>query len=124
MSMKRPFFLDLRLIRLPVGGWVSILHRVTGAGLSLVVPGVLYLFMLSLRSPADFALVSRCFDGLFGQLLRLGLIWALLHHLFAGLRHLGFDLGWGEEKARARHSAWAVLGLGVALSLLIVMGGP
>jgi len=120
--MRRPFFLDLRLIRLPVGGWVSILHRVSGAGLSLAVPGLLYLFMLSVRSPEDFARVANCLSGITGRLLLFGMLWGILHHLFAGLRHLGFDLGWGEEKTRARQSAWAVLVLAGALALLITVG--
>jgi succinate dehydrogenase / fumarate reductase cytochrome b subunit len=61
--------------------------------------------MLSLRSPEDFARVRAFFDSGLGWLIGLGLLWALLHHLFAGLRHLGFDIGWGEEKQRARLTA-------------------
>lgn len=122
MTPARPFYLDLMRIKLPIGGFVSILHRVTGAVLCLAVPGVVYAWMRSLRSPEDFDAVTRLLGSGLGWLLGLGLLWALLHHFFAGLRHLGFDLGWGEDKATARATAWAVLAAGVGLAGLVVLG--
>jgi len=116
MHRPRPYFLDLFAIRLPIGGVVSILHRASGAFLALVIPLLLYAWMLSLRSPEDFARVRAFFDSGLGWLIGLGLLWALLHHLFAGLRHLGFDIGWGEEKQRARLTAK----LAMAAALLLV----
>jgi len=53
--------------------------------------------------PARRGLVTPGFTGL---LLFHRLIWALLHHFLAGLRHLGFDLGWGEDRLLARKTAW------------------
>ncbi len=129
MNRPRPFFLDLLAIRLPIGGLVSIMHRASGALLSLAIPAFLYTLMLSLNSPEDFARVQAFLDGWLGGLIGLGLLWALLHHLFAGLRHLGFDIGWGEEKLRARLTAKlamaaAILLVGlVALSSLMNSGG-
>ena len=119
---SRPFFLNLVQIRLPVGGWVSILHRVSGAGMSLVTPLILLGFMLSLESPEGFERVTGFLGGGLGLLLLLGGVWGLLHHLFAGLRHLGVDLGWGEEKLAARRSAWLVLAVGLACTLLFLWG--
>lgn len=116
MHRPRPYFLDLFAIRLPIGGVVSILHRASGAFLALVIPLLLYALMLSLRSPEDFARIRAFFDSGIGWLIGLGLLWALLHHLFAGLRHLGFDIGWGEEKQRARLTAK----LAMAAALLLV----
>ncbi len=127
MNRQRPFFLDLPAIRLPIGGVVSIMHRASGAVLSLLIPALLYLLMLSLRSPEDFASVQNFFSGGIGWLIGLGLLWALLHHLFAGLRHLGFDLGWGEEKQRARFTAKlamvAALALVALAALMSLTGG-
>ncbi len=119
MKPSRPYFLDLAAIRLPIGGMVSILHRASGAVLALAVPGLLYTLMLSLRSPEDFQGVREGLGGFFGWVISMGLIWALLHHLLAGLRHLGFDLGWGEEKAVARKTAWASLVAAAAVTALI-----
>ncbi len=123
MQKARPFYLNLIQIRLPIGGWTSILHRVSGVALSLATPLLLYGLMLSLRSPADFDTVIAFLGGGLGRLLQLGLIWAILHHFFAGLRHLGFDVGWGEGKERARLTAWLVLISAVVLALLLTWGG-
>lgn len=122
MEKTRPYYLDLIRIRLPIGGFVSILHRASGAVLALAVPALLYLFMLSLRSPEDFETVRGLAGSAFGTLVVLGLSWALLHHFLAGLRHLGFDIGWGESRARARLTAWLVLFGGIGLAVLFALG--
>jgi succinate dehydrogenase / fumarate reductase cytochrome b subunit len=127
MNRQRPFFLNLLAIRLPIGGIVSILHRASGAGLSLVTPPLLFAFSLSLRSPEDYATVSGFFSSGLGWLIGLGLLWALLHHFLAGLRHLGFDFGLGEGRERARQTAWLTLGAAVAviglIGLMTLKGG-
>jgi len=126
-NRQRPFFLNLMAIRLPIGGVVSILHRASGALLSLAVPCLLYALMLSLRSPEDYAGVRAFFSGGLGWLISLGLIWALLHHFLAGLRHLGFDFGLGESRQTARRSAWLTLVVAVAvvglIGLTTLLGG-
>lgn len=122
MRPTRPFYLNLFEIKLPIGGWVSIFHRVTGAGLSLAIPVVLYVFMLSLRSEADYAAVAGFLGGGFGLLPLSAVVWAVLHHLLAGLRHLGFDVGWGETKETARLTAWAVLFAALGLTGVFALG--
>ncbi|PIV88025.1 MAG: succinate dehydrogenase, cytochrome b556 subunit [Hydrogenophilales bacterium CG17_big_fil_post_rev_8_21_14_2_50_63_12] len=103
---QRPFFLNLLRIKLPIGGVVSILHRATGAVLSLLVPCLLYAFSLSLESAQGFVRVHGFLAGGFGWLLMSLVGWAMLHHFLAGLRHLGFDIGYGEDRATARATAW------------------
>ncbi len=121
MNRQRPFFLDLQAIRLPIGGVVSIMHRASGAFLSLAIPCLLYTLMLSLRSPEDFARVQVFFGGGLGWLIGLATLWALLHHFFAGLRHLGFDIGWGEEKMRARLTAKLAMAAAIVLVGLVAL---
>lgn len=121
MNRQRPFFLNLMAIRLPIGGVVSILHRASGAFLSLAVPCLLYTLMLSLRSPEEFAGVRGFFGGGLGWLIGLFTLWALTHHFLAGLRHLGFDFGLGESKERARLTAWVSLGAAIAMVGLIAL---
>ena len=121
INRPRPFFLNLMAIRLPIGGIVSILHRVSGAGLSLAIPLLLFLFSRSVRSPYYYERVTGLFSGGLGWLIGLGLLWALLHHFLAGLRHLGFDFGLGEGKGQARTSAWLTLGLAMALTGLVAL---
>lgn len=119
---RRPYFLDLRLIRLPVGGWVSILHRASGAGLALVLPGLLWLLMRSLDSPEGFREVRGLLGGAPGALAMLIVVWATLYHFVAGLRHLGFDVGLGLAKAAERRSAWATLALALVATLWLALG--
>lgn len=119
--IKRPYYLNLLQIHLPIGGWVSILHRASGALLSLLVPVLLYGLMLSLQSPEGFAQVRDFLASGIGWLVGLLVSWALLHHFLAGLRHLGLDIAWGEGRARARQTAWLVLGLALAVTVLIAV---
>lgn len=121
INRQRPFFLNLLAIRLPIGGVVSILHRASGALLSVAVPFLLFLLSRSLHSPYYYERVTGIFSHGLGWLIGLGLIWALLHHFLAGLRHLGFDFGLGESKARARQTAWLSLALAIAVVGLIAL---
>ena len=117
MSRPRPKYLNLIQIRLPVPGLVSILHRASGAALFLLLPFLLALFELSLESAQTFARFKAVFSHWGIKLIVLGLAWAYLHHLCAGIRHLALDLDYGTELAAARASSWAVLAIGVALTL-------
>jgi succinate dehydrogenase / fumarate reductase cytochrome b subunit len=118
----RPKYLSLPAIlfeiRLPVPGWVSILHRVSGALLFFPFTAWL-LFMLdaSLRSEQGFEAVR----GLYLQLplVKLGMlvfIWAFCHHFCAGIRYLFLDLDKGVDLRAARITSWLVLGVSLALT--------
>ena len=120
---QRPYFLNLLRIWLPIGGVVSILHRASGALLSLAVPFLLYALSLSLQSVEGFARVQVFFAGGFGWLLMSLLAWAGLQHFLAGLRHLGFDFGYGERLAAARRTAWGTLVLAALAAVGIAFLG-
>lgn len=115
----RPKHLDLAKIRLPISGFVSILHRVSGAGLFLLIPFLLYLLQGSLSAPEVYAGVKQVAASGFAKLVLLGLLWAFLHHLFAGLRFLALDLHYGVELAQARLTAKLVLVASLVLTLII-----
>lgn len=117
---NRPKYLNLVQIRLPLPGLVSFLHRVSGAVLFLALPLLLSLFQRSLASPESFAALRDCLSGPISKLVLLGLLWAYLHHFFAGLRFLALDLHWGIALAPARKTSWAVLAL--SLGLLLMLG--
>lgn len=106
---KRPKNLDLTTIKLPLPGKVSILHRVSGAGLFLCFPVLLWLFGASLTSPDSFASFKAVFATLPAKVVLAGLIWAFIHHFCAGIRFLLLDLHIGIEKEAARQSAGVVL---------------
>ena len=116
---KRPKFLTLNEIRLPLPGIVSILHRVSGAGLFLFLPFLLYLFDQSVSSPESFANYKEVVGNPFIKLILFGLLWAYLHHFCAGIRFLMLDLHKGLELEAARKSSKVVLAVSIALTLVI-----
>jgi succinate dehydrogenase / fumarate reductase cytochrome b subunit len=118
---ERPKYLNLRAIlfeiRLPLPGWVSILHRVSGT--LLVFPfaaWLLYMLDASLTSEARFQAILGYLRLPLVKLGMLVFIWAFCHHLCAGIRFLVLDLNRGIELAPARRSAAAVLVVGLALT--------
>ena len=119
MSRARPKYLNLFQIRLPVPGLVSILHRMSGAVLFLLLPLLLVLFELSLEAAQTFARFEAVFSHWAVKLILVGAAWAYLHHLCAGIRHLALDLDYGTELATARASSWAVLAVSVVLTLAV-----
>ena len=119
MDRNRPKYLDLTRIKLPVPGLVSILHRVSGFGLFLLLPLLLWLLQSSLASPESYARYRAAIDHPLLKLVLVGLIWAFLHHLLAGLRFLLLDVHVGTELATARNSSRAVLAVSIPLTLVL-----
>ncbi|MCZ7564098.1 MAG: succinate dehydrogenase, cytochrome b556 subunit [Burkholderiales bacterium] len=112
---KRPVYLDLVRIRLPLPGFVSILHRVSGALLFFAGFALLWLLDASLRSPEQYEAMRAVAAHPFAKLVLTVLAWAFLHHFFAGIRYLFIDADIGVALGAARKSSWAVL----AASLLV-----
>jgi succinate dehydrogenase / fumarate reductase cytochrome b subunit len=108
--------------RLPLAGIVSILHRASGMLMFVLLPFVIWLFDKSVTSEVSYATFTSAFSagigfvpGWFVKLVALALIWAYLHHLAAGLRHLWMDATHAVGKEFGRSSAAATL----AVSLLL-----
>jgi len=120
VTKPRPVYLNLVRIRLPLPGIVSILHRVSGAALFLIgIPLALWALEASLESAAGYDKLARAFAHPLTKLVLLGLIWAYLHHLCAGIRFLLLDLHRGIELKPARQSSAVVVLASVALTLII-----
>jgi succinate dehydrogenase / fumarate reductase cytochrome b subunit len=116
----RPKYLNLQAlifeIRLPLPGWVSILHRVSGALLFLATVWLLWMLDRSLASESGFEAVRR-YAGLWPVKLSLiVLLWAYCHHFCAGIRYLFLDLDRGVDKETARLTSWIVFGASLALT--------
>jgi succinate dehydrogenase / fumarate reductase cytochrome b subunit len=116
---KRPKNLDLATIRLPLPGKVSILHRVSGAGMFICFPVLLWLFSASLSSPESFATFKAVAGMLPVKVVLAGLLWAFVHHFCAGIRFLLLDPHIGIEKEEARKSAVAVLAVSIPVTLIL-----
>lgn len=120
-NKKRPIYLNLLEIRLPVGGVVSILHRVSGVVLVLVLPALLMLLDQSLASAQQYQAVTALLATPAMRLAGVALVWFLAHHLLAGIRHLLLDLDIGIGREAARLSAWVTLGLGLLAALTMAV---
>ncbi|MFI4926770.1 MAG: succinate dehydrogenase, cytochrome b556 subunit [Burkholderiales bacterium] len=131
LARKRPefrninAFKDLPTYRLPAPGWVSILHRISGVLMFVLLPFILWIFDTSVSSEISYARFRNAFAGGAGgvvlKLVALLLIWAYLHHFIAGVRHVWMDVShkavtksWGNTSARVT--------LVVSLLLTVVLG--
>lgn len=119
MHKQRPKYLDVSKIRLPVPGIVSILHRVSGAALFLSLPILIYLLQGSLSSAENFDNYRTLIANPLAKLVLLGVLWAFLHHLCAGIRFLLLDMHKGLELATARATAKLVLLVSLALTAIL-----
>jgi succinate dehydrogenase cytochrome b subunit len=122
VSKPRPVYLNLTRIRLPLPGIVSILHRISGAGLFLVgLPLLLYAVQASLVSPGSFESLRAFFAYPLMKIVLIGLVWAYVHHFCAGLRFLLLDIHQFIDLKPARQSSWVVLIASLVLSLIIAV---
>jgi succinate dehydrogenase / fumarate reductase cytochrome b subunit len=119
-------FTDLTTYRLPAAGWVSILHRISGAVMFLLLPFIVWMFDASLSSEISHESFTAAFSaglgfvpGWFVKLVVLGLIWGYLHHLCAGLRHLYMDATHSVSKEFGASSAKVVLVLSLGLTAVL-----
>jgi succinate dehydrogenase / fumarate reductase cytochrome b subunit len=118
--MRRPVYLDLPRIRLPLPGIVSILHRISGALLFLIgIPVLLAGVAWSLGSAESYAAMKSAVSAPAAKIVLLGLAWAYLHHFCAGIRYLLLDLHQGIELAPARRSSVIVFVISLTLTLAV-----
>lgn len=125
-AKSRPQFRNIHVTqivgyRLPAAGLVSIMHRLSGAALFLLLPLILWLFDQSLISELSFARLVEFIGHWYVKLLLLALIWAFLHHLVAGIRYLLLDLHIGVDKDAATRSALGVYVISLPLTLLAAL---
>ena len=132
LSRQRPqfrninAFKDLTTYRLPAAGWVSILHRISGALMFVLLPLIVWLFDTSVSSEISYERFSSAFSAGIGfvpgwlfKLVVLAIIWAYLHHLIAGLRHLYMDMTHSVTKEFGKSSAIVTLALSIGLTLIL-----
>ncbi|MEJ8849032.1 succinate dehydrogenase, cytochrome b556 subunit [Variovorax rhizosphaerae] len=120
-------FTDLRTYRLPPAGIVSILHRISGFLMFLLLPFIIWMFDTSISSEISFEKFKAAFNsglgfvpGVLIKLVALALIWAYLHHFIAGLRHLWMDVSHSAvTKEFGKTSAMATLFVSILLTVVL-----
>ena len=73
---------------------------------------------MALNSSQDYARLQSFLDNPLVKVFLTLLLWAFLHHFFAGIRFLLLDLNKGIEIHRARASAYVTIVLGVLTALV------
>ena len=131
VAQKRPefrninAFKDLPTYRLPPAGIVSILHRISGVLMLVLLPLIIWMFDTSVSSEVSFARFRSAFNvgatGVLLKLVALALLWAYLHHFIAGLRHLWMDLSHAAV-TKQRGGSSAVFVLVASLALTVILG--
>ncbi|MFL6647730.1 MAG: succinate dehydrogenase, cytochrome b556 subunit [Sulfurifustaceae bacterium] len=118
-SATRPVYLNLLLIRQPIGAIASIVHRITGAVMCLLIPFTLWALQESLASPERFTEIKAMLSSGLGRAALLLALWLLVQHLYSGIRHLFIDIDLGVELSRARTSAWLTFVASVATVAIV-----
>ena len=131
-TKKRPVyrninaFTDLPTYRLPPAGFVSILHRISGLLMFLLLPFILWMFDNSLTSEITYDSFTNAFVAGIGfvpawfiKLVVLALAWSFLHHFIAGVRHLWMDATHSVSKAQGHNSAISTLVLSLLLTVAV-----
>lgn len=130
LAKKRPefrninAFKDLTTYRMPAPAWVSIMHRISGLLLFVLLPFIIWMFDTSLSSEISSARFRHAFNdgaaGVLVKLVALGLVWAYLHHFIAGLRHVWMDISHhAVTLPQGRMSAKVTLALSLFLTLVL-----
>ena len=119
---------DIVSYRLPPAGIVSILHRISGVVMFLLLPFIFWMFDTSVTSEISYdqftsVFTAGCADGAvpgwFFKIIALGLIWAYLHHFTAGVRHLIMDATHSVSKEQGHNSAVATLAISIGLTVIL-----
>jgi succinate dehydrogenase / fumarate reductase cytochrome b subunit len=117
---KRPKNLNLLTIRFPIPAFVSILHRISGFILFLLIPFMLWALKASITTEAGFYEIYQSFTTPVAKFIIWCCLSALLYHTVAGIRHLLMDINIGIELKSGKFSA--MLTIIVAIFLMILAG--
>lgn len=94
MKTQKPINLDLCTIKFPVTAIISILHRISGIILFVIIGILLWMLKLSLESPRSFSKLINLMHRIDIKLVVVGMLTMLVYHLFAGIRHILMDCGY------------------------------
>lgn len=120
-NSNRPLSPHLSIYRPQVTSMFSILHRISGCGLAITAFLVVWWFLAAASGAAYFAIVDGFLTSIIGRLILIISCWALWYHFCNGIRHLFWDVGVGINIDAAERSAWMILGISVALTILTLI---
>ena len=112
-QQKRPKFLNILKIRMPIGAIVSIAHRFSGVILFMLIPFLIYILEISLKTEQGFQQVAEFFTRTDVRIVMIVVIWMFAHHLINGVRLLLLDLDIGITRSASRFNSWLVILMGL-----------
>ena len=115
----RPLSPHLGIYRFTLTMAMSIVHRITGAGLYVGALLLAWFLLAASMDASAFAFFSGFIQSIFGRLILFGFTWALFQHLLGGLRHLIMDAGYGMDDPEREQLAMATLIGGLALTIVV-----
>lgn len=119
ITRTRPVNLNLMTIRFPIPAIASILHRISGLLLFICIPFLLWGLQTSLESAGNYQDLMTYLSSPLSKFIIWILMTSFIYHLFAGIRHLIQDFGWGESLKAGRSSAYAVMILTIITAICI-----
>jgi succinate dehydrogenase / fumarate reductase cytochrome b subunit len=120
---ERPLSPHMTIYRWPLPMAMSILHRITGAGLYFGTLLMAWWLIAAGSGPNAYGRVGAFVNSGFGRFILFGYTWALIHHMLGGIRHLIWDTGRGfSPHEREWLSLATVVGSVVLTVLLWIVG--
>ncbi|MEQ8282156.1 MAG: succinate dehydrogenase, cytochrome b556 subunit [Parvibaculum sp.] len=119
----RPLSPHLQIYRLTVTMVMSIVHRITGAGLYAGTLLLAWWLVAVATGPEAYAVFEGFIGSWFGRLVLFGYTWALIHHMLGGIRHFVWDFGKGFDLRAADLMAWGTVLGSVVLTVLVWVAG-
>ena len=116
VKKARPLSPHLQVYRPQITSVLSILHRITGVGLSLALPVFVWFLVALSQGQEAYQTFVACAHSLIGQIVLIGWIWAFCYHLCSGIRHLFWDNLKLFEIKQVYASGWATIVLSTALT--------
>lgn len=116
-TQQRPLSPHLQIYKPQLTSILSILHRLTGIGLTLAAFGLVYWLWALAMGPEHYQVALRLFQSPFGKILLFSATFAFYYHLTNGIRHLVWDLGYGYDLLTIYRSGWSVITISILLTL-------
>ena len=122
-TSKRPMspYMLGRYYKFQITSVLSILNRMTGVFMALVMAPLLLCWLVALASG------EQAFNGLsgwlssgLGRLVIAASVFSFSFHLFAGIRHLIWDAGWMMEMHQVKLSGWLTVVASLVHSVLVL----
>ncbi len=118
-SVARPLSPHLEIYSLSISMAMSIIHRITGGALFFGTALLAWWLIAAASGPDYFNYVNAIFGSILGRIVLFGYTWALLHHMFGGIRHLIWDTGRGFDLGTVDRMCWISLFGSIGATIVI-----